>query len=126
MVSNTDRQISAGDPDRRQLTVEVLHSKADDWVWGCKETETKGGVRRCLSAENLSGRSVLLPSKGNRKMVDLNLEELGELYSDIVINLQESEDRTRVNIDLYNPRERSIREGLIVLTSVSIILLSFG
>ena len=101
-------QLVPGDPDRRQLTLEALHTESDHWVFGCLEAELSQGVRRCVKAESLSGRSVLMPSRGKRKMIQLDLEELSKLYSDVVINIPELSDKTRVNVDLYNPRERSL------------------
>ena len=97
-------EISPGEPDRRFLTLEALHTESDHWVWGCLEMKAE----RCVKAESLSGRSVLMPSKGKRKMVQLDMEELSKRYSEVVVNLPELSEKTRVNIDLYNPRERNL------------------
>ena len=103
-------QLEAGDPNSRAATLEVLHTESDHWLYGCLQTKLRQGAKVCSLAEDLSGLSVLLPSKGKRKMIQLDLEELSQKYSDLVINLPELTQRTRVNIDLYNPRERTVTQ----------------
>ena len=103
-------ELESNNPNARAATLEVLHTETDDWLYGCLETKVRQGSKVCSLAESLSAQSVLLPSKGKRKMIQLDLELLSQKYSDLVINLAEVTERSRVNIDLYNPRERSVSQ----------------
>ena len=103
-------KIVPDDINQRVLTVDAVHMEADHWVYGCKKTELHRNSRVCVESESLSSSSVILPSKGKRKMIQLDLWEMQEKhgYSHIVVNIPKDSEQSKINIDVYNPRERSI------------------
>jgi len=103
-------KIAIDDPNQRFLTLDAVRMSADDWVFGCKETKVHKNTRVCEVGENLSKSSAIIPSKGKRKAIHLDLLEMREKhgYSHIVVHTPVYTEDTRVNIDVYNPRERRI------------------
>ena len=101
-------KIAIDDPRQRFLTLDAVRMSADDWVFGCKETVVHKNTRVCEVGDNLSGESSIIPSKGKRKAIHLDLLELKEKhgYSHIVVHTPSYTEDTRVNIDVYSPRER--------------------
>ena len=101
-------KINPGDMSVRKLTLDAVNMEADHWVYGCKTTENHRNSRVCVESESLSAESVILPSKGRRKMIQLDMLEMDTRgFSHIVVNIPKDSDKSRVNIDLYNIRDRS-------------------
>lgn len=92
------------------LTLDVLKMDNDNWVFGCKSTKVYKNTKMCESGDNLSDQSYIIPSKGKRKAIHLDLKEIKAKngYSHIVIFTPVHTEDTTINIDLYNPRERRL------------------
>eukprot|EP00090_Calanus_glacialis_P013911 TRINITY_DN2253_c0_g1_i7.p1 TRINITY_DN2253_c0_g1~~TRINITY_DN2253_c0_g1_i7.p1 ORF type:complete len:1052 (-),score=349.76 TRINITY_DN2253_c0_g1_i7:167-3322(-) len=103
-------KIAIDDPRQRFLTLDAVRMSADDWVFGCKETKVHKNTRVCEVGENLSSKSSIIPSKGKRKVIHLDLLEMKQKfgYTHIVVHTPVYTEDTRVNIDVYNPRERRV------------------
>ena len=102
-------KVVGDDVNQRMLTLDAAHMEADHWVYGCKRTELVRNSRVCVESESLSSGSMILPSRGKRKMIQLDMMEMEEAgYSHIVVNIPKNSDNSRINIDVYNPRERSV------------------
>eukprot|EP00092_Neocalanus_flemingeri_P010254 GFUD01011050.1.p1 GENE.GFUD01011050.1~~GFUD01011050.1.p1 ORF type:complete len:1057 (+),score=343.38 GFUD01011050.1:48-3218(+) len=103
-------KIAIDDPKQRFLTLDAVRMSADDWVFGCKVTKVHKNTRVCEEGENLSSKTSIIPSKGKRKAIHLDLLEMKQKfgYTHIVVHTPVYTEDTRVNIDVYNPRERSI------------------
>jgi len=102
-------KVVSEDINQRMLTLDAVHMEADHWVYGCKRTELQRNSRVCVESESISSSSVILPSKGKRKLIQLDMMEMEEAgYSHIVVNIPKNSDNSRINVDLYNPRERSV------------------
>jgi len=102
-------KIDIDDPNKRFLTLDAVRMSADDWVFGCKETKLYKDSLVCEEGENLSSKSSIIPSKGKRKAINLSMIKMKKLgYSHIVVHTPVYTEDTRVNIDVFNPRERRI------------------
>ena len=102
-------KIAGEDVSQRMLTLDAVHMEADHWVYGCRRTELHRNTRVCVEAESVSSGSVILPSRGKRKMIQLDLWEMEKKgYSHIVVNIPKDSEKSKINIDVYNPRERSV------------------
>ena len=101
-------KINPGDISVRKLTLDAVNMEADHWVYGCKRTENHRNSRVCVESESLSAESTMLPSRGKRKMIQLDMMEMDTRgFSHIVVNIPKDSDKSKVNIDLYNIRDRS-------------------
>ena len=96
-------KINPGDISVRKLTLDAVNMEADHWVYGCKRTENHRNSRVCVESESLSAESTMLPSRGKRKMIQLDMMEMDTRgFSHIVVNIPKDSDKSKVNIDLYN------------------------
>ncbi|XP_023347047.1 GPI inositol-deacylase [Eurytemora carolleeae] len=96
------------DVNNKFLTLDAVRMDNDDWVFGCKETRIYKNTRVCDEGDNLSGDSAIIPSRGKRKSIQLDMHKLKENrgYSHIVVHTPVHTEDTKVSIDLYDPRER--------------------
>ena len=102
-------KISPEDINTRMLTLDAVNMEADHWVYGCRRTDNYRNSRVCVESESLSAESVIMPSRGKRKMIQLDLWEMDKKgFSHIVVNIPKNSDSSKINIDVYNPRERSV------------------
>jgi len=103
-------KIDNSDPSNRFLTLDAIKMDNDNWVYGCKSTKVYKNTRVCEEGENLSGLSTILPSRGKRKAIHLNLMRLAQDrgFTHIVVRTPAKTEDTRVHMDMYNPRERRI------------------
>lgn len=103
------------DPKHDQVTIDAVDLNIDDWVFACKATIIHKGTRMCETGDNLSHYSKLLPSKGqSRKSLTISLKDLrvNHDYTHIVVVVPKHLVEVRVNIDVYNPKERNLDVAL--------------
>jgi len=98
------------DVNSKFLTLDAVRMDNDNWVFGCKETRVYKNTRICDEGENLSGLSAIIPSKGKRKAIQLDMHNLKTKYgyTHVVVHTPVNTQDTKVNIDLYDPREREV------------------
>jgi len=102
-------KITPEDQRQRFLTVDAFKLDADNWIFGCKQTKVVKNSRICEEAENLSGLSQILPSRGKRKAVTgLDLFKLRESqgFSHVILNTPAKTEDSTLHVDLYGPRDR--------------------
>ena len=105
-------KLNTDDAKQRFLTLEAVRMESDDWVFGCKETVVHRNTRVCTQGDNLSARGLVLPGKGHRRAVHVDLLEARRAgYTHVVVAAPAGSEDTRVHVDVYNPRERRVRGG---------------
>ena len=73
------------DPKHQMLTVDAINMDLDNWIFACKATTETNEATTCNSGLNLSPQSAIVPSNGKRKIITLNMEELRNDFTHIVI-----------------------------------------
>lgn len=102
------------DPKHKFLTVDAVNMDLDDWVFACKATKVHKNVVMCESGQSMSSQSTIVPSNGKRKTLQVNLDELRteKGYTHVVVHVAAGMNNVRVNLDVYNPKERQFDVNL--------------
>ena len=110
---NTYLMIKAlDDPKHQRLTVDAINMDNDNWVFACKKLAVHNELVQCDHGINLSNQSTIMPSNGKRKSISVNLVELRETYSHVVIFMKKGMDAFRVTTDVYSIKERNMQVTL--------------
>ena len=100
------------DSKHQRLTVDAINMDNDNWVFACKSLTVHNELVQCDHGVNLSNQSTIMPSNGKRKSVTLNLVELRDDYSHVVIFMKKGMEAFRVMTDVYSVKQRNVEVNL--------------
>ncbi|XP_055912888.1 GPI inositol-deacylase [Eupeodes corollae] len=97
----------------KRLYADVINLESEDWVFGCDAKEFKPNMKYCSTGQSISHHVEKLPnSKQKRMFVSVDLHKIKKTYPNwthIVLRIPPTRSNVKLNIDIHDPEERTLR-----------------